>query len=321
MTALASLLERQKELIEFYFERVDVQEVENVVSLIDRLEGLVVCTGVGKSGIIAEKIAMTLISTGTRALFLPAGNVLHGDLGILSNKDVLLLLSRSGETEELLELLPFAQKRGTTTVAVVSRQDSRLPRHCDLSVLLPMEKELCPLNLAPTTSTAIQLLFGDLLAISLMQVKKIDLSTYADNHPAGTLGKNATLSVGDIMWKEEAVPYASPQDRLIDVLVELSNKKCGALVIAGEKRCLKGIFTDGDLRRSLQRYGPKALEMQMEALMTPNPLFVNLGTRAIDALKTMQRDPRKYVLVLPVVDQARVVGILRMHDIVQAGIG
>ncbi len=321
MTTLEQLLSIQKELIADYFARLDVREVGHVAARIENITGLLVFTGVGKSGIIAEKIAMTLVSTGTRALFLPAGNFLHGDLGILTEKDALVVLSRSGETQELLDLLPFVKKKGAMTIAVVSKRDSRLTKLCDEKVVLPMERELCPFNLAPTISTTVQLLFGDLLAVYLMKSKNVALTTYAENHPGGILGKTATLRVDDLMWQGDVVPCASPGDRLIDVLVELTNKKCGALLITDKEKRLQGIFTDGDLRRSLQRHGSKALELTMEVLMTANPLFIQSGARAIEALQTMQNNPKRYVMVLPVVARDRVVGVVRMHDIVQAGIG
>lgn len=315
-----TLLEEQKKHLNYYFEHVNVSDLEKAVSLVLQTKGLIVLTGVGKSGIIAEKIAMTLVSTGTKALFLPPLNFLHGDIGILSENDLLIMLSRSGETEELLNLIPFVKKRKTSLLAVISNPTSRLGKAADATVILPVEKELCPFDLAPTTSTTVQLLFGDLLAIHLMHLKKFNLASYIENHPSGALGKKATMRVEDVMFKEEQIPLARPTDRLIDVLVELTNKKCGALLIVDEEKQLKGIFTDGDLRRALQVQGSKALDSSMEKLMTEKPVSVEKDTLVIEALKRMQRDPKKYVMVLPVLDQNRVVGVLRMHDVIQSGI-
>lgn len=317
---LVELLEEQRRNIEHYFKHLDLQVVDKVIQECLKTRGLIIFTGVGKSGIIAEKIAMTMISTGTKALYLPPTNFLHGDIGILSENDLFVIISRSGETEELLNLVPFAKKRGSRLLAIISNPNSRLAKQCDLSIHLPFEKELCPFDLAPTTSTEIQLLFGDLLAIALMRSKGFDISSYALNHPSGSIGKKMSLTVEELMFKDEHVPLARPTDRLLDVLVELSNKKCGALLIADEERNFLGIFTDGDLRRALQNQGPQVLERRMQEVMTSRALSVEKHALAWEALKLMQRDPKKFVMMLPVVEKGKVVGILRMHDLVQAGI-
>src|ERR1700722_4214539 len=198
---LPELLKEQRRHIGHYFDQLDLKEVDKVVQECLRTKGLIIFTGVGKSGIIAEKIAMTMISTGTKALYLPPTNFLHGDIGILSENDLFVIMSRSGETEELLNLVPFAKRRGARLLAVVSNPHARLANQCDLSIYLPFEKELCPFDLAPTTSTAVQLLFGDLLAVALMRAKGFALSAYALNHPSGAIGKKMTVRVEDLMFK------------------------------------------------------------------------------------------------------------------------
>jgi arabinose-5-phosphate isomerase len=317
---LEDLLNRQRQYINYYFDHLDKEEMSRFVEMCLSTEGLIVFTGVGKSGIIADKIAMTLVSTGTKALSLPPTNFLHGDIGILSEKDLLVLISRSGETEELFNLVSFARKRGTRLAAIISNPQSRLARMCDISVHLPLEKELCPFDLAPTTSTALQLLCGDLLAVALMQAKRFDLSQYVLNHPSGSIGQKIrmTLTVEEVMQKE--IPLAKPDECLSDVLAEFSNKKMGALVIADAEKNLLGVFTDGDLRRALQAYGSDILSKPMQHLMSHTPLSISKEILAWDALKFMQRDPKKFVMILPVVDGQKVIGMLRMHDIVQAGI-
>lgn len=321
MQEIQEILSRQKQYLTHYFTNLPLEQLQEVIRRCSKVPGLLVLTGVGKSGIIAEKIAMTLISTGTKALYFPPTNFLHGDIGILSEQDLLLLFSRSGETEELLHLIPFAKKRKTPIIAVVSHPNSHLARLADFSVYLPVEKELCPFNLAPTTSTLVQLLFGDLLTISLMQKKKFDLFEYSLNHPAGSIGKKMTLKVEDLMFRNQAIPIANPSDKLIDVLFELSDKKCGTLLIVDEEKKLLGIFTDGDLRRALQIQGSSALEQSMRDLMTSSTVVASQEQLAWDALALMQRDPKKYITTLPVVLNDRtVIGILRLHDIIQAGI-
>jgi len=317
---LTDLLAEQRRYIDHYFDRLDLTEVDKVVQECLRVKGLIVFTGVGKSGIIAEKIAMTMISTGTKALYLPPTNFLHGDIGILSDSDLFVFMSRSGETEELLNLLPFVKNKGTRLLAVVSNPHSRLAKACDLSIHLPLEKELCPFDLAPTTSTAVQLLFGDLLTIALMRAKGFALSSYALNHPSGSIGKKMTLTVEALMYKGEQIPLAGPGDLLRDVLDELTSKKCGALLVADAQKNLLGIFTDGDLRRGLQQQGSDFLHKPICELMTGAAMRIESDQLAWDALKIMQSDPKKFVMVLPVVKEGKIVGILRMHDIIQAGI-
>jgi arabinose-5-phosphate isomerase len=313
------LIQQQRQSLDYFFQKLDVTALEQVVEACLQAPGLIAVTGVGKSGIIAEKMAATLMSTGTRALYLPPTNLLHGDLGILSSQDVLMLISRSGETDELLSLLPFVRQKGARLIAVVSNLRSRLAQQCDLALELPVDRELCPFDLVPTTSTTAQLLFGDLLAISLMTRKGFGRERFALNHPAGALGRQLLTTVDELMCKGEALPLVGPSQRLMDSLVELTNKKCGALLVADEKGQLMGIFTDGDLRRALQRMGSNVLEQPMSELMTPSPLAIEKGSLAWEALKLMQRDPRRQVMVLPVLRSGQVEGLLHMHALIQAG--
>ncbi|MCX6987891.1 MAG: KpsF/GutQ family sugar-phosphate isomerase [Chlamydiae bacterium] len=317
---IKNILDDAQQHISHFFRTVDIPSLEHVVERCKGCKGLIILTGVGKSGIIAEKIAMTLISTGTRALYLPAMNFLHGDIGIVSDQDIVLMISKTGESDELLNLIPFIQRKKATLIAVVSKLSNRLSQVCDFSVYLPVEKELCSFDLVPTTSTVVQLIFGDILAVALMKYRDFQLSHYAMNHPAGAIGKKLTLSIRDLMLAGDHIPLCDPQDKLMDVLVELSNKRCGALLIANQHKAFLGIFTDGDLRRALQSKGSSVLGQSMESLMSPSAFFLDPDVLAWDALKYMQQDPSKWVMVLPVLDGAKIIGILRMHDLVQAGI-
>ncbi|NGX45487.1 MAG: Arabinose 5-phosphate isomerase KdsD [Chlamydiae bacterium] len=318
-TTLGQLLDEQRHHIEYFYEELDRMQAEIFVTACAECEGLIILTGMGKSGIIAEKIALTLVSTGTRALFLPASNFLHGDIGIVGPSDAVVMLSKSGETDELLSLAPHIQKRGARLLALVSTPKSRLENLADLTLSLPVERELCPFDLAPTTSTAVQLLFGDLLTIALMQKKGFSLEQYGLNHPSGTIGKKTSLRVKDLMIQGDGIPLCNPEEKLIDQIVELSNKKCGCLLIVGENRELLGIFTDGDLRRALQSEGALVLEKKMETLMVTSPISTSPEMLAFDALKLMQRDPKRWVMMTPVVSEGQVKGIIRMHDIVHEG--
>jgi len=317
---LKDLFEEYQRNLNYFFDQIETEKAEKIFDLLLKCEGMLIFTGVGKSGIIAEKLAMTMISTGTKALYLPPMNALHGDIGIVTKKDVLICISKSGESEELLSLVPYAQKKGAKTVAWVSNPHSKLLNGCDLGIYLPLNKELCPFDLAPTTSTAIQLIFGDVLSVGLMKAKQFSLDEYALNHPAGSIGKKITLTVEDLMLKGEGLPICTPNDRLREALVTLTDKKCGCLLIVDEKKNFRGIFTDGDLRRTLQTDPARMLEKTMEELMTPSCIATEKGKKALEALKLMQKDPKKWVNVMPVVESDRLIGLIRMHDLVQAGI-
>jgi arabinose-5-phosphate isomerase len=284
------------------------------------LQGTIFLSGVGKSGIIAKKIAVTMSSSGTKALYLSPLNALHGDIGLVTSGDAVLFLSKSGETDELLHLCPAIRNKGARLISVVSSLDSRLAKACDLNIVLPVSKELCPFNMVPTTSTMVQLIFGDLLAIALMNRKQFTVDDFAQNHPAGRIGKRMTFTVRDLMITGDRVPLAAPENILIDALSEFSGKQCGCLLVIDAAERLLGIFTDGDLRRSLQRHGAMVLHKSLRELMTTTPRFIHAKMLAYDAMKFMEADPKRPITVVPVVEDGKVVGILKMHDIVQSGI-
>lgn len=317
---LKELIDQQRASVDYFWRHLDLERAEQFFQACLECKGLIVITGVGKSGFIAEKIAATLISTGTKSLYLPPTNFLHGDLGIFGEEDLLVMISKSGESEELLNIIPFAKRRGTQILALVSKEDSRLEKASHLTVLLPLDRELCPFDLAPTTSTVLQLLFGELIAASLMRKKNFSLSQYALNHPSGAIGKKITLTVGDIMLQKEQLPLCTTDSLLGDVLVELTNKKCGCLLVVDKTQTLAGVFTDGDLRRALQEKGSNVLEEKVEKLMTFSPLYATKNELAFEAMKRMQKDPQKWVMMLPVLEEKKVVGLLRMHDIIHSGL-
>jgi arabinose-5-phosphate isomerase len=317
---LKKILEESQSYLCHFFETVDVKRWEEIIDLCFSTRGLLVFTGMGKSGIVAEKIAATLTSTGTKALYIPAANFLHGDIGILSENDLVFMLSKSGESEELLQLIPFLQRKKVGIIGVVSQSTSRLAKACHLCMVLPVQKELCSFDLVPTTSSEVQLIFGDILAVALMKKRNFQLDDYALNHPAGTIGKKMTLYVKDLMFGGEKVPFCYPENTLENVLVELSSKRCGMLIVVDQAKKLKGVFTDGDLRRALQAHGSDVLKKTMQELMTPTAICVLSHMLVWDAMKEMQKNPNKWVTVTPVIEGEKVVGILRMHDIVQSGI-
>lgn len=318
---LKELLDAERLFLDHFFENCDLEAVEKLLDILKACEGILIFTGVGNSALIAEKIAVTMTSTGTRAVFLSPDTALHGDIGIATNKDVCVVISKSGETDELVNLIPFLRRKGVKMTCIVNNLNSRVAKACDFALGLPIEKELGPHDLAPTTSTTMQMIVGDVLAISLMLTKNITLDQYAMNHPAGRIGRRIFTKVMDLMIIEEGIPLCPPDQLLVDTLVELSDKRCGCVLIVDEEQKLLGIFTDGDLRRTLLSRGSLALETKMKDLMTQTPRWIDRNALAFTALQLMESDQNHPIMVLPVLDEEkRVVGIIKMHDIVQSGL-
>ena len=321
MQVLKELLDNEHEYLNHFFKHIDVKALENFVSFLNQCKGMIILSGVGKSGLVAEKIAMTLTSTGSRAFFLSPNNALHGDIGIIGPDDIFIMLSKSGESDELLQLIPFIRNKGAKVAAIITNTSSRLAKAVDHLLPIPLEKELCPFDLAPTTSTVIQMIVGDVIAVALMNLRHFTVDDFAKNHPAGRIGRRILIRVRDLMISGPGVPLSKPHDKLVDTLVELSNKRCGCVLVVDDKNELKGIFTDGDLRRALQRHGPKALDLKMEDLMTRTPKWIESKELAWEALHLMEADQKHPIMVLAVLDEnKKVAGVIKMHDIVQSGL-
>lgn len=308
------LIERQKSALSHYFESIDLESVTSFVEHLGAVFGSIIWTGVGKSGHVGAKIASTMASTGTPSFFLPPAEALHGDLGRVRKGDFLIVLSKSGESEELLPFIEAVKRRGVGIAAVVSKRGSRLGKIADREIVLPVLREICPFDLAPTTSSAIQLLFGDLLAIALMEKRRFPIDAYGENHPGGAIGKKVHRRVFEVMLQGEMLPLAGPDDLLGAVLPELSAKRSGCLLVE-EGGFLQGIFTDGDLRRILQAHGKDALELPLKRLMTKSARVIGQNALAIEAMRQMEEEPS--ITALPVVEEGRIVGLVRLHDILQ----
>ncbi len=317
---IKKIFDNERQYLNFFFDKVDIQKMEELLEILKECKGALVLSGVGKSGLIAKKIAATMTSTNTRALFLSPVNALHGDIGIVSPEDIFIFLSKTGESDELLTLIPSLRNKKVKLIAVVSNVNSRLAKACDIVVHLPLEKEICPFDIAPTTSTTIQMIFGDVMAIALMQARNFTIDEFAINHPAGRIGKRIILKVRDLMIRGKEIPFCKKEDLLLDTLVELSNKKCGCVLIVDQENRLEGIFTDGDLRRALQKHGPEALHSSMETVMVKSPRTTKPEALVVEALKIME-GTNSEVTALPVIDENKgVVGIIKLHDIIQSGI-
>jgi arabinose-5-phosphate isomerase len=301
--------------------RLQPEEIERVVKLLAGCTGKLVILGVGKSGIIAQKIAATMTSTGTGALYLHPSDALHGGIGIINADDVVMILSNSGETDELIEMLPYLKRRQVPIVALVGNLNSTLAHRADAVIDGSVDQEACPLNLAPTTSTTVALALGDALALTLMQVKGLTPDDFAVNHPAGQLGKRLTLTVADLMHSGADNPTIALGAMWIDVVKGISAGGLGAVNVVDEAGRLAGIITDGDLRRAIQTRDVASLaRLRCVELMTRNPTVANPELLAYDALQLMEDRPSQ-ISVLPVVDGDRVcLGLIRLHDIVRSGL-
>jgi KpsF/GutQ family protein len=303
--------------------RLKAEEIDRVVNILSECKGKIVLLGVGKSGIIAQKIAATMTSSGTAAVYLHPSDALHGGLGIVTPDDVVIMLSNSGETDELLELLPYLKRRHVPLVAIVGSLKSTIAQRADAVIDASVDQEACPLNLAPTASTTVALALGDALAMTLMQAKGLTETDFASNHPAGQLGKRLTLQVTDLMHGGKQNPTINVDAAWMEIITTISHYGLGAVNVVDSEGRLAGIITDGDLRRSLQRINPADLafaNIKCDDLMTRNPIVTNPEMLAFDALRLMEDRPSQ-INVLPVVDGDRLcVGLIRLHDIVRSGL-
>ncbi|NEO90354.1 MAG: KpsF/GutQ family sugar-phosphate isomerase [Moorea sp. SIO3G5] len=323
-TCFSQVIERLKieaDAITLAANRLQPQEVEQAVELLANCRGKVVLVGVGKSGIVGRKIAATLTSTGTLATYLHPGDAMHGDLGSVTSSDVVVTLSNSGETDELVAVMPYLKRRQLPIIAIVGNLNSTLARNADVVLDASVDQEVCPFNLAPTTSTTVALAIGDALAMTLMPLKGLTPEDFALNHPAGRLGKRLTLRVADLMHKDQDNPVISPQASWIEIVGAITKGSLGAVNVVDDRGELFGIITDGDLRRSIAKIKPTELEhLKAVAIMTPNPVMVQPDQLAYDALQLME-NRNSQISVLPVVDKhKRCIGLLRLHDIAQSGI-
>lgn len=318
---VTNLLRVEADAIAQTARRIAQAEVERGIEILAACRGKVVLVGVGKSGIIAQKIAATMTSTGTGAIYLHPSDALHGGLGIVSSDDVVIALSNSGETDEVITMLPHLAHRGVPLIALVGNLNSTLARRADVILDASVEQEACPLNMAPTTSTTVALAIGDALAVVLMQVKGLTTDGFAQNHPGGRLGKRLTLRVADLMHTGDDNPTVSSDAPWLEVIAAISRGGLGAVNVVDEGGHLLGIITDGDLRRTIQKIKHAELEtLTGSVMMTRNPVVAQPELLAYDALRLMEDRPRQ-ISVLPVTTQDKLcVGLIRVHDIVRSGL-
>jgi len=281
-------------------------------------EGRIVVTGMGKSGHIGDKIAATLASTGTPAFFVHPGEASHGDLGMITAKDVVLALSNSGETEEILTILPIIKRLGVPLITLTGNPNSRMARAASANIDVSVEQEACPLGLAPTASTTAALAMGDALAVALLETRGFTEEDFARSHPAGSLGRRLLLRIEDLMHSGDTLPMVKADASLSEALLEMSSKGLGMTCVVDDQQQLLGIFTDGDLRRLLDHGEIAIKQIRIDEVMHRDCTSIDAQMLAAEALRIMDE---KRINALPVVDEGkRLIGALNMHDLLRAGV-
>ena len=290
-------------------------DFEKAVRAILATHGKVIVTGMGKSGLVGRKIAATLASTGTPSFFLHPGEAYHGDLGMIEAGDIVLALSNSGQTDEVLRLIPYLQECGNTVIAMTGNAGSTLAKNSTYHLDVSVKSEACPLSLAPTCSTTAQLAMGDALAVALMNERGFRAEDFARFHPGGSLGRRLLTRVGDVM-RSEHLPTASPSSRLGEVIITISDARMGVAVILDEGK-IAGIVTDGDVRRAMLKYGARFFDITADEIMTRTPKTVSGADRLTDAEQLMQ-DNKIHSLI--VVDRdGKLAGIVELYDLMRSG--
>lgn len=313
-TIAKNTLLQEAEAIKGVVEFID-QEFEQIVLNILNMRGRLVITGIGKSAIIANKIVATLNSTGTPSLFMHAADAIHGDLGMIQEEDIVICISKSGNTEEIKVLIPLIKRIGAKIIGMVSNEDCYVEKHADFTIKAIVSKEADPNNLAPTTSTTVQMAVGDALAVCLLEARGFTAQDFAKYHPGGALGKQLYLKVDDIYPKNE-LPIVNDTDLVKTSILIISKKRLGAAAVVNKDHELVGIFTDGDLRRMLEKHNDFS-SLTIGEVMTHNPKTIEKGEYAIRALNEMREHDINQLIV---VQEKKVIGFLHISDLINEGI-
>jgi arabinose-5-phosphate isomerase len=299
-------------------ERIN-SSTKSAVETIFNCRGKVILTGMGKSGLVAKKIASTMSSVGTPAIFMHPAEGMHGDLGIIGSDDVVIAIGKSGESSELNGILPSVKNVGAKIIGVMGEANSTLAKYSDIIIDIGNIEEACPFNMAPTTSSTVIMVLGDAIAVALMKMRGFKLTDYARLHPGGQLGKRLNLTVADVMLKGNDNPIINISDNIKNCILKISEKQAGAVSVIDDKGKLMGVVTDYDIRRHLEKE-ENIFSMKIEDVMNRKPIFVYEGEKAFSALELMQKR-KKPITILPVVNKENiVVGMLRMHDLVKVGL-
>ncbi len=289
-------------------------DFEKIINIIHKNNGKLIITGIGKSAIIGMKIVATLNSTGTPSIFLHASDAMHGDIGIVQKEDIIICISKSGNSPEIKTLIPIIQKRKNKIIGLTAKLNSFLAKNSDFVIYTYVEKEACPNNLAPTTSTSVQLAMGDAIAMSLLSLNKINSKDFAELHPGGQIGKSLTMKLGELINKNEK-PIVNHNDKIQTVINEISSKRLGATVVV-KKNKIKGIITDGDLRRMLQTFN-EIKNISAETVMTKNPITREKNFLASKARKLMRKKKINHIVVVDKKNSYE--GIVHILDLIKEG--
>lgn len=308
------VLEKEIEALNSTLNTLDKSFVD-AVNLILNTQGKVIITGMGKSGLIGKKISATLSSTGTPSFFLHPAEAIHGDLGVIAKEDIVIAISNSGETPELLAIIPTIKRWGNKIIGITNNPKSTLAKFSDVHLFLNVKQEACPLNLAPTSSSTATLALGDALAVAVFELKGFTTEDFAKLHPGGSLGKKL-MKVREIMHYGDELPTVSPDTPLIDAIITISEKGFGATFVVNDKGNLIGIITDGDLRRFI-RAGGSVDNSKVKDVMTKNPKSITDSILVLEALEIMER---YNITVLPVVKNDEPIGLVHLHDILKSGV-
>jgi arabinose-5-phosphate isomerase len=306
----------ERDAVSVLSERID-ESFERACNILLSCKSRVVVTGMGKSGHIGNKIAATLASTGTPAFFVHPGEASHGDLGMITSGDVVIALSNSGTTAELITILPLLKLLAVPVIALTGNPDSELATSADVHLNVAVSEEACPLNLAPTSSTTVTLVMGDALAIALLEARGFTANDFAMSHPGGALGRRLLLKIDSIMHTGAAIPSVTLGSALSRALLEMSTKGLGMTAVVDEQGSLAGIFTDGDLRRAIDR-GIDIHSSPIDDIMTRNCRTIQPGTMAAEALRVMEDN--KITVLVAVDSENKPVGVIHTHDLLKAGV-
>ena len=309
----------ESEAVSLMAERID-QSFNDAVQLILECQGRLIVSGMGKSGLISQKIASTMASTGTPSYFVHPGEATHGDLGMIKKEDVVLIVSNSGETMELIQILPSLQKKGITIIGMIGRQNSSLSKRSDIYLDTSVEKEACTLDLAPTASTTATLAMGDALAVSLLEIRGFNEEDFAELHPGGMLGKRLLLTLDQLIHSGSEIPFVSHSTSIKEALLTISEKGLGMTGVLNDKDEMVGIITDGDIRRGLENMGNELFDQTAGYLMSENPKWVTADTLAISALELMEKHSITSLFVYSESNLRKPDGIVHIHDILKSGI-
>tara|TARA_S200000501_G_scaffold77255_1_gene69100 strand:+ start:16954 stop:17931 length:978 start_codon:yes stop_codon:yes gene_type:complete len=314
-----NLIKIEAQAVSLMLERID-GNFEKAVNFILRCSGHLIVTGIGKSGLISKKISSTMSSTGTPSNYLHPGDAMHGDLGRIKEGDILLFISNSGETAEIIKILPSINKKKILKIGLVGEINSTLGRDADICIDTSVIKEACNLNLAPTASTTATLVIGDALALTVSELKGFNKNDFAENHPGGDLGKKLLLTVNDICHKNENIPLLNKSKSIKEALLLISEKGLGVVGVVDNKNKLVGIITDGDVRRSLENYGDDLFKKTAKFIMSKNPKWIPEEMLAITALEKMEKYGITSLFVFSTTQKEKLTGIVHIHDILRTGL-